>query len=85
MANKSKQKPRNAYEVYRAIRKDWDEIKPYTRVIEDKRKKKPKHKGQSYEDWLAGPPNFILLKKFFQNLLTFTIKSYIMKLFQEER
>ena len=50
MANKNKQKPRNAYEVYRAIRKDWGEIKPYTRVIEDKRKKKPKHKGQSYED-----------------------------------
>ena len=41
---KSTNKPRSNYEVYRAIRKDWGEIKPYTRVETDKRFKKPKHK-----------------------------------------
>lgn len=44
MSKKSKNKPRSTYEVYRSIRKDWGEVKPYTRIEEDKRKKKPKHK-----------------------------------------
>ena len=50
----SKKKPTNKtrtnYEVYRSIRKDWGEIKPYTRVETDKRFKKPKHKGREYEE-----------------------------------
>ena len=37
-------KPRTNYEVYRAIRKDWGVINPVTKVIPDKRNKKPKHK-----------------------------------------
>ena len=41
---KSKIQPRTNYEVYRSIRKDWGEINPVTRVIPDKRNKKPKHK-----------------------------------------
>lgn len=32
------------YEVLRKIRRDWQQVKPYTRIEEDKRKKKPKHK-----------------------------------------
>lgn len=41
---KSKIQPRSNYEVYRSIRKDWDVINPVTKVIPDKRNKKPKHK-----------------------------------------
>ena len=41
---KSKSQPRSAYEVYRSIRKDWGVLNPVTKVIPDKRNKKPKHK-----------------------------------------
>ena len=41
---KSKSQPRTNYEVYRSIRKDWGELNPVTRIIPDKRNKKPKHK-----------------------------------------
>ena len=41
---KSKIQPRTNYEVYRSIRKGWGEISPVTRIIPDKRNKKPKHK-----------------------------------------
>lgn len=41
---KSKIQPRTNYEVYRSIRKDWGELNPVTRIIPDKRNKKPKHK-----------------------------------------
>lgn len=49
MAKQKPTKPRTNYEVYRSIRKDWGEINPVTRVIPDKRKKPPKHKGK--QDW----------------------------------
>ena len=41
---KSKIEPRSNYEIYRSIRKDWGEINPVTKVIPDKRNKKPKYK-----------------------------------------
>lgn len=47
---KSKVKPRSNYEVYRSIRKDWGVINPVTKVISDKRNKKPKHKGRMDEE-----------------------------------
>lgn len=34
-----------------AIRNDWGKVKPYTQVHEDKRKKKPKHKGREQDDY----------------------------------
>lgn len=39
-----------SYEADRKIRKDWGAIKPVTRVIGDKRRKDPKHKGRQF-DW----------------------------------
>ena len=40
-----------AYEVNRKIRRDWGGVKPYTRIIENKKKNpKIKHKGRQYED-----------------------------------
>lgn len=47
---KNKNKPRSNYEVYRSIRRDWGEINPVTRIIPDKRNKKPKHKGRIEEE-----------------------------------
>ena len=41
---KSKTQPRSNYEIYRTMRKDWGEVNPVTKVIPDKRNKKPKHK-----------------------------------------
>jgi hypothetical protein len=41
---KSKVKSRSNYEIYQSIRKDWGALNPVTKVIPDKRNKKPKHK-----------------------------------------
>ena len=44
MANKNKSKIKNSYEINKGIRRDWGSINPVTKVIPDKRNKKPKHK-----------------------------------------
>lgn len=44
MSKKKKVKVRDSYEVNRSIRRDWGAISPVTKVIPDKRNKKPKHK-----------------------------------------
>jgi hypothetical protein len=49
MAHKKKNKVKTNYEVYRSIRRDWGEVNPVTKVIPDKRNKKPKHK-KGWED-----------------------------------
>ena len=50
MSKKKNTKPRTNYEVYRSIRKDWGALSPVTRVIPDKRNKKPKHKERMEEE-----------------------------------
>ena len=50
MSKKQKSTPRSNYEVYRSIRKDWGVINPMTKVIPDKRNKKPKHKERYDEE-----------------------------------
>ena len=50
MSKKKDTKPRTNYEVYRSIRKDWGELNPATRVVPDKRNKKPKHKKGREEE-----------------------------------
>lgn len=44
MAHKSKPKVKSSYEINKGIRRDWGNINPVTKVIPDKRNKKPKHK-----------------------------------------
>lgn len=46
MSKKKKVKERTQYEVIRSIRGDWGQVKPYTRIEDDKRFKKPKHKKE---------------------------------------
>lgn len=43
-------KPRTNYEVYRSVRKDWGVLNPVTKIIPDKRNKKPKHKNRAYDE-----------------------------------
>ena len=47
---RKKKKVDDQVELNRQIRKDWNGINPVTRVIPDKRRKKPKHKGKIYDD-----------------------------------
>lgn len=41
MSKKKKVKERTQYEVIRSIRGDWGQVKPYTRIEDDKRFKNP--------------------------------------------
>lgn len=41
-----KKKEKTNYDAYKVIRRDWDTISPITKVIPDKRKKKPKYKNK---------------------------------------
>ena len=43
-------KPREQWQVIASQRRDWGNISPVTRVIPDKRNKKPKHKEREYEE-----------------------------------
>ena len=36
-------------EIFRSERKTWGNVNPVTRVIPDKRHKKPKYKGRDWE------------------------------------
>ena len=48
---KSKTKPREQWQVIAAQRREWPEgFSPITRIIPDKRFKKPKHKKGDYEE-----------------------------------
>lgn len=49
MRNKNR-KPKTNAEIYAGIRRDWGNVKPYTRVEESKKHKKPKHKGREWDE-----------------------------------
>ena len=42
-------KPKTNYEIYKSIRRDWGNVNPVTKIIQDKRFKKPKHKNREFE------------------------------------
>ncbi len=50
-----KEKEQNlSYEINKKIRRDWGDIKPYTRIIPNKKKNpKTKHKGKEFNDDLT--------------------------------
>lgn len=45
----AKQKVKTYTEIFRTERKSWGQINPVTRVIPDKRRKQPKHKGRQFD------------------------------------
>lgn len=50
MAKKKKKKDKSMLDVYQSIRRDWGDLNPVTRVMENKKRKKPKHKDRECED-----------------------------------
>lgn len=46
-----KQEQSKNYEAWRKIRGDWGSVKPFTRVENDKRRKKPKHIKREQEKY----------------------------------
>lgn len=46
---KKKKNPKTWVEVFQTKWRDWGNINPVTKVIPDKRFKKPKHKGKEWE------------------------------------
>ena len=49
MKKKGTKKPRTNYEIMKSIRNDWGTVNPVTKVIPDKRNRKPKHR-KGWED-----------------------------------
>lgn len=43
MSKKKKNKNKSMIDLYRSIRGDWNGINPVSRIIESKKKKKPKY------------------------------------------
>ena len=37
-------------EIFRSERKSWGQVNPVTRMIPDKRRKPPKHKGKEWSE-----------------------------------
>lgn len=46
---KHKTAPRTNTEIWQNMRRDWGAINPVTKVIPDKRRKAPKHKGKELD------------------------------------
>ena len=42
-------KVKTSAEIFMGMRKSWGNVSPVTRVIPDKRFKKPKHKGKEWD------------------------------------
>lgn len=49
MSKKSKSKPKTYTEIFQSERKDWGAVNPVTKVIPDKRHKKPKYPKKDEE------------------------------------
>ena len=51
MANKKKnKKEKSMIDLYQSIHRDWNGVNPITRIIESKKKKKPKYKHKQFEE-----------------------------------
>lgn len=46
---KSKKKP-TAVDLYKSIRGTWNGVNPVTKIVESKKKKKPKYPHKEYEE-----------------------------------
>ena len=47
---KKNKKEKSVLDLYQSVRRDWNGINPVTRIIENKKRKKPKYKNKDYED-----------------------------------
>lgn len=50
MAKKNKKKNKSVLDLCRQVRGSWNGVNPITRIIESKKKKKPKYKHKQFEE-----------------------------------
>lgn len=50
MSNKKNKKEKSMIDLYQSIRKDWNGVNPVSRIVESKKKKKPKYKHKQFEE-----------------------------------
>lgn len=51
MAKKRKKnKSKSTIDLYQSIRRDWNGVSPVSRIVESKKKKKPKYPHKEYEE-----------------------------------
>jgi hypothetical protein len=50
MSKKKKKKDPTMIDLYKSIRGSWNGVNPVTRIVENKKKKKPKYKKKEYEE-----------------------------------
>lgn len=50
MSKRNKKKSSSTLDLWKTIRRDWNGINPVSRVVESKKKKKPKYKHKQYEE-----------------------------------
>ena len=48
--SKKKNEEKSMIDLYKSIRKDWNGVNPVTRIVESKKRKKPKYKKKEYEE-----------------------------------
>lgn len=48
---KKKKTPPTNLELYQSIRRDWNGVNPISRIVESKKKKKPKYKHKEFEGY----------------------------------
>lgn len=47
---KKKKRPCSNLDLYQSIRRDWNGVNPVSRIVENKKKKKPKYKHKQFEE-----------------------------------
>lgn len=47
---KKNKKEKSMIDLYQSIRRDWNGVNPVTRIVESKKKKKPKYKHKQFEE-----------------------------------
>lgn len=47
---KKKKQPHSNLDLYNSIRRDWNGVNPILRIVESKKKKKPKYKHKEFEE-----------------------------------
>lgn len=50
MSKKKNKKEKSMIDLYQSIRKDWNGVNPVSRIVESKKKKKPKYKHKQFEE-----------------------------------
>lgn len=51
MSKKKKNQPKDFYDIYSSTRRDFGEIKPYTRVFQSKKENSRLRAEELYEEW----------------------------------